>query len=83
VTTQPFDQDTTEMQAKRAHWTTRPEGHAQCQGCPWWSFERNYKGAAALHHDSSGHVVEVHESSSTFYGQDAADRPRWWKAPPG
>lgn len=74
---------TTEELPKRARWQNTPEYTAFCRSCMWTTFERNGKGLAAQHHDSTGHIVEVHESITTFYGEDAADQPRWWKAPPG
>lgn len=44
--------------------------HAICQhrGCGWRSDESNGLGAAAIHHDQTGHHVHIQQTHNIDYG---------------
>ncbi len=41
---------------------------AQCGTCTWASELPNAVGVAAIHHDKTGHVVNVHVARTITYG---------------
>lgn len=46
---------------------------AACRECGWHSNERNALGAAAQHHDRTGHTVRVEQLTTVTYGDAAKD----------
>lgn len=44
---------------------------AQCMACEWSRDGVNGLALAAIHHDKTGHLVEVRKTQSIFYGDVA------------
>lgn len=43
--------------------------HADCQDCPWQTYERNGLGNAARHADATGHYVMVEQTTLISYNR--------------
>lgn len=70
------------MPAKRFHWSGKPKYDARCKDCSWRTDAGNAQGAAALHHDRTGHTVETERKQVTTYETPQRYERRTGQKPP-